>query len=83
MVLDDFWGKTIEQSVSDLRQADNPTVGQPDGTAEVELAVDPYFPDTVPNPPEGARGLSLHEGGRDRLFLDSHAEFDRDRRLMR
>jgi prepilin-type processing-associated H-X9-DG protein len=83
VVLDNFWGKTIEQSVTDLRQANNPAVGQPGGPADVELAVDPYFPETAPNPPEFARGLSLHPGGRNRLFLDFHAEFNRDRRLRR
>jgi prepilin-type N-terminal cleavage/methylation domain-containing protein len=83
VALDNFWGKTVEQAVADLRQADNPAVGQPDGPAQVELAVDPYFPETVPNPPVSARGLSLHAGGRNRLFLDFRAEFNRDRRLRR
>ena len=83
VTLDNLWGKTIEHAVADLREADNPAVGKPDGPAQVELAVDPYFPETVPNPPESARGLSLHPGGRNRLFLDFRAEFNRDRRLRR
>jgi prepilin-type N-terminal cleavage/methylation domain-containing protein len=83
VVLDNFWNKTLEQSVEDLRQAANPTVGQPGGPSEVEFVVDPYFPNTVPNPPVSTGGLSLHPGGRNRLFLDDHAEFNRDHRLTR
>ena len=49
--LDNFWGKTRSQSVSDLRAANNPTAGQPGGPESVELAVDPYFPNTIPSLP--------------------------------
>ncbi len=83
VALDNLWSKTPEQAVADLRRADNPAVGEPAGPSDVELVVDPYFPETVPNPPESSRGLSLHPGGRNRLFLDFRAEFNRDRRLRR
>lgn len=78
--LDNFWGKTVEQAVEELRLANNPTVGQPNGAADVELAVDPYFPHTVPSLPPELRGRAVHPGGRNRLFLDGHVEFLRDAR---
>jgi prepilin-type N-terminal cleavage/methylation domain-containing protein/prepilin-type processing-associated H-X9-DG protein len=80
--LDNFWGKSIEQCVVDLRAAHSPVAGQPAGPADVELAVDPYFPNTIaPLPPE-LRGRAVHPGGRNRLFLDSHAEYFRDVRTQ-
>lgn len=81
--LDDFWGKTVTQCVEDLRAANNPQVGQPIGPAEVELLVDPYFPATIAALPESMRGYSLHQGGRNRLFLDNHAEFLKDQRTQK
>lgn len=78
--LDNFWGKTVEQSVADLREANNPTAGLPHGPEEVELAVDPYYPNTVPALPPELKGRSVHRGGRNRLFLDGHVEFLRDAR---
>src|SRR5262249_39213813 len=42
--LDNLWGKTEMQAVADLRAAQNPQAGTPDGPADVEMAVDPYFP---------------------------------------
>lgn len=80
--LDDFWGKTIDQAVIDLRAANNPQAGQPGGPSDVELIVDPYFPGTVPTAPAEARGRAVHHGGRNRLSLDYHAEFVRDTRLQ-
>jgi prepilin-type N-terminal cleavage/methylation domain-containing protein len=79
--LDNFWAKTVEQCFTDLCQANNPQVGQPNGPSDVELAVDPYFPSNVATVSEDLRGLSLHRGGRNRLFLDQHAQFVRDPRL--
>jgi prepilin-type N-terminal cleavage/methylation domain-containing protein len=76
--LDNFWGKTVEQSVTDLHTANNPTAGLPNGPADVELAVDPYFPNTIPTLPPELSGKTLHRGCRNRLFLDGHAEFFRD-----
>jgi len=79
--LDEFWGKTIQRCVSDLRQANSPTTGQPIGPVEVELMVDPYFPNTIPSVAPELRGLAVHPAGRNRLFLDNHAVFERDARL--
>jgi prepilin-type N-terminal cleavage/methylation domain-containing protein/prepilin-type processing-associated H-X9-DG protein len=76
--LDNLWGKSDEQAVSDLFQANNPQAGQPQGVADVELAVDPYFPKTIPTTPPEVRGKAVHAGGRNRLFLDGHAKWLRD-----
>ena len=79
--LDNFWGKSIEQSVNDLREANNPTAGNPNGPSDVELAVDPYFPATIPAVPDVLRGRAAHTKGRNRLSLDGHADFLKDARL--
>lgn len=78
--LDDLWGKTDIQSVADLQAAKNPQAGYPDGPADVEIAVDPYFPRTIPTTPPALRGRSVHFGGRNRLFLDGHVKYLRDAR---
>lgn len=76
--LDNFWGKSPDQAVSDLAMSGNPTVGNPIGDADVELAVDPYFPATIPSVEASLKGLAVHSGGRNRLFLDGHAKWMRD-----
>ena len=81
--LDNLWGKSFEQSVSDLQAAKNPQAGNPQGVAEVELAVDPYFPKTIASVPANLKGFAAHPGGRNRLFLDGHAKHLRDARLLR
>src|SRR5207302_9762263 len=68
--LDNLWGKTDSQAVEDLRAANNPQAGTPDGPADVEMAVDPYFPGTIPTTPPALRGRAVHFGGRNRLLLD-------------
>jgi prepilin-type N-terminal cleavage/methylation domain-containing protein/prepilin-type processing-associated H-X9-DG protein len=78
--LDNFWGKTELQAVDDLRAANNPTAGQPDGPADAELVVDPYFPRTIATIPAAIRGKGVHFGGRNRLFLDGHVKYFRDAR---
>jgi prepilin-type N-terminal cleavage/methylation domain-containing protein len=80
--LDDFWGKSVEQCVSDLRQANNPQAGIPSGPSDVELMVDPYFPNSISSVAPELRGRAVHHGGRNRLSLDYHAEFVRDLRLQ-
>jgi prepilin-type N-terminal cleavage/methylation domain-containing protein/prepilin-type processing-associated H-X9-DG protein len=80
--LDDLWGKTDNQSVADLQSAKNPQAGFPDGPADVEIAVDPYFPGTIPSTPPALRGHSVHFGGRNRLFLDGHVKYLRDARTQ-
>lgn len=72
-----FWGKTVNQAVEDLEQANNSTVGFVSGVSDVELAVDPYFPNTIATVPPGLSGRTAHHGGRMRLFLDYHADFER------
>lgn len=76
--LDNLWGKTTEQAVTDLRAANNPQVGQPNGLADIELAVDPYFPGTIPTVPAELKAKSVHSGGRNRLFMDGHVKWLRD-----
>ena len=78
--LEDFWGKTAAQSISDLQAANDPTVGSISGPADVELAVDPYFPNTIPTVPPELKGHTIHAGGRCRVFLDGHVQFIKDSR---
>jgi prepilin-type N-terminal cleavage/methylation domain-containing protein len=78
--LEDFWGKSADQSVSDLAAANDSTVGPIYGPADVELAVDPYFPNTVPTVDPALKGRTVHAGGRCRVFLDGHVQFIRDAR---
>lgn len=81
----DFWGKTENKAVSDLEipscATGNPTVGVVYGESDVEMVVDPYFPDTVKTLPAGVKGLAVHFGGRNRLLLDGHVQYFRDVRL--
>ncbi len=78
--LTNFWGKTDQQAVNDLYQANDLFIPRPDGPADAELAVDPYFPRTVPNVDAALRGRAVHFGGRNRLFLDGHVKYLRDTR---
>jgi len=80
--LDDFWAKGIEQCLADLRAANNAQAGMPNGPAEIELLVDPYLPNTIPALPADQKGRAVHSGGFNRLWLDYHAEFIRDKRLQ-
>jgi prepilin-type processing-associated H-X9-DG protein len=77
---EDFWTKTEAQAIADLRAANDPLVGLVNGPSEVELAVDPYFPKTVPTAPPELSGRTIHPGGRNRLFLDGHSEYLKDSR---
>jgi prepilin-type N-terminal cleavage/methylation domain-containing protein len=78
--LEDFWNKTSTQAVTDLQSTNDPTVGFIGGSSDVELVVDPYFPNTVPTVPAGFSGHTIHGGGRCRVFLDGHTQFLRDSR---
>jgi prepilin-type N-terminal cleavage/methylation domain-containing protein len=78
--LDNFWGKSIEASVRDLREANNPITGAPQGPSDVELSVDPYYPSTKTELPDNLRGRAVHPEGRNQLCLDMHANFVRDAR---
>ncbi len=79
--LDDLWGKTDDQAISDLQAAKNPQAGFPNGVADIEMVVDPYFPRTIPSVPLNIKGKSVHLGGRNRLFLDTHVRYLKDIRL--
>ncbi len=81
--LDNFWGKTPDQCVLDLIAAKNPNAGIPNGVAEVEILVDPYFPATIPSVDVSLRGLAAHAGGRNRLFADHRVKWLRDIRTNR
>ena len=80
--LDDFWGKSIATCVSDLRLANNPQAGMPGGPTDVQFAVDPYFPNTVPTVAPEINGRAGHPNGYNTLFLDNHATFVRDSRVQ-
>lgn len=74
---DNFWGKTPEQATADFSSAQ----GKEFGIAEIELAIDPYFPATARNVDPALAGKAAHPGGFTRLFLDGHARWFRDARL--
>jgi prepilin-type processing-associated H-X9-DG protein len=76
--VDNFWGKTPEQALADLRANPSPFYGLPESLAEVELMVDPYFPRTIATVSPELRDKSVHRGGRNRLFLDGHVKWLRD-----
>jgi prepilin-type N-terminal cleavage/methylation domain-containing protein/prepilin-type processing-associated H-X9-DG protein len=82
-MLADFWTKSVNQAVTDLQAANDPTVGYPNGPMDVELLVDPYFPNTIGAIPEAIKGLTMHGGGRNRLYLDGHSAYFRDKRTPR
>ena len=84
--LTDCWAKLDVQCFDDLVLANDKKVQPPvvpdAGVAGVELAVDPYFPDspTITNVAGNLKGRSAHMGGRNRLFLDGHVKYYRDSR---
>jgi hypothetical protein len=77
IALEDFWGKTESQAVTDLASANDP-LNLINGPCDVELAVDPYFPKTNPAVPAGMSGRTIHAGGRCRVFLDGHTQYLND-----
>ncbi|MGO9477742.1 MAG: type II secretion system protein [Limisphaerales bacterium] len=79
-MLEDFWTKSETKAVSDLQAANDPTVGLINGPSDVELAVDPYFPQTIPTVPAALLGRTIHPGGRNRAFLDGHEQYIKDPR---
>lgn len=78
--VEDFWGKTEAQAVADLQSANDPLIGYIGGAVDVELVVDPYYPNTTPGVPVGFSGRTIHAGGRCRVFLDGHVQFIKDAR---
>ena len=79
--LDNFWNKTTEGAWHNLREAANPQVGNPTALSEVELAVDVYFPNSIPSVAPALSGRAAHARGRNRLMLDLSATFWPDPRL--
>jgi prepilin-type N-terminal cleavage/methylation domain-containing protein len=79
---EDFWGKTESQAVSDLEVASltDATLGPIRGPTDVELVVDPYFPNTIATVDPALKGRTIHAGGRCRVFLDGHVQFIKDSR---
>lgn len=80
---DNFWGRTESECVLHLADANNPIAGTPTGLSDTELTVDVYFPNTVADLPAHLAGRTAHAGGRNRLMLDGHTAFTRDRRTPR
>ena len=78
--LEDFWGKTETKAISDLQSTNDATIGLINGASDVELAVDPYFPNTIPTVGSNLKGFTIHPGGRCRIFLDGHVQFIKDAR---
>lgn len=79
---DNAWGKPTEELLRDLQAAGNPQVGYPQGVADIEIAVDPYFPRTIGSVPAAVKGKAVHFGGRNRLFVDGHVKWIRDPRTQ-
>lgn len=86
---DEWWGDTDDAAIAGQHAAwvaaGESLKAYPSGDAtsvsDAELATDPYFPDTVPSLPADVKGLSVHMGGRNRLFLDGHVSWLRDVRF--
>jgi hypothetical protein len=68
--------------VTDLQAHNYPTIdstiGLINGPTDVELAVDPYFPNTIPSVDPALKGRTIHPGGRCRVFLDGHVQYIKD-----
>ena len=80
--LDNFWGKTENQVIQHLRKEANPFIGIPNGPTEVELMVDVYYPSTINSIDESIRGRAVHPKGRNRLMMDGHVQFLKDKRTQ-
>jgi hypothetical protein len=80
VALEDFWGKTAPQAVADLIIANDPLIGLVSGPCDVELVADAYFPTTAPTVAKDLKGHAVHPGGRNRLLLDGHTIYFKDKR---
>ena len=81
------WGKLPQSCVADIATLNSPVVKDtsinppvPQSEADLELAVDPYFPSTLTTVPAAVKGLAVHFGGRNRAFFDGHVKYLRDAR---
>ena len=80
--LDNFWGKTEHQVIQHLRKEANPFIGIPNGPTDVELMVDVYYPSTIGSIDDSIRGKAVHPKGRNRLMMDGHVQFLKDKRTQ-
>ncbi|MEC7199564.1 MAG: prepilin-type cleavage/methylation domain-containing protein, partial [Verrucomicrobiota bacterium] len=58
----------------------NPFIGIPEGPTDVEVMVDVYYPNTIDDLDDEIRGRAVHPLGRNRLMLDGHVEYLKDKR---
>ena len=81
------WGKSTQTCISDIDTYNTPVVQEktidppvPQSEAELELAVDPYIPNTAASGaiPANLKGAAIHMGGRNRAFFDGHVKYLRD-----
>jgi prepilin-type N-terminal cleavage/methylation domain-containing protein len=79
---EDFWGKRQAEAIADLQAASatDRLLGIINGPSDIELVVDPYFPSTVPSVAPELKGRAVHPGGRNRLLLDGHTQYLKDKR---
>lgn len=78
--LDNFWGKSQSQVMGDLVKANNKFIGLPSGPSQVELVVDIYYPGTIDPVETALKGRAAHFDGKNRLMLDGHVQFRKDKR---
>jgi len=80
-MLEDFWAKSVAQALADLESTNDPLLGIIRGPADVMLVEDPYYPKTTPTVDPSLKGFTVHPGsGRNRVYLDGHAQFFKDAR---
>jgi len=80
-MLEDFWAKSVAQALADLQSTNDPLLGIIRGPADVMLVEDPYYPKTTPTVDPSLKGFTVHPGsGRNRVYLDGHAQFFKDAR---
>ena len=79
--VEDFWGKSLSQSFADISSTNDPTLGYIASISDVEITVDPYFPNTIPSVDPTLSGRSGQPGGRNRLLMDWHVQFFKDKRV--
>jgi len=75
IALDNWWGKTPEQALTDLDKANNPDAGKPKSVSEAVLLTDAYFPKSAHGIDDALLGKGAHTEGRNELFLDGHVKF--------
>jgi hypothetical protein len=85
IMITNFWTKSVSRPCRFAgQQCSNrdPTIGPINGPTDVELVVDPYFPNTIPSVDSTLKGRTIHAGGRCRIFLDGHVQFLKDARIL-